>query len=333
MKVLHCINSLKIFGGAEKIVDELRTNLENFSCFELFSRSTELTILYRFYSVIKGVLFILRSSSKFEVFHFHLFPMFYLSVFVNKNKVVIHEHNTTNRRRNIKLLRPIEIFIYRRAKIIVCISEATKASLISSYGPLNNIVVIPNFTRFPFLPNATDQKNEVVDILMVASFSDQKKHDLLIHALSCLPAYFRVHFAGEGKKMVDIKALVNELSLNDKVVFHGNVDDISTLYRSCRFAVLLSNWEGFGMVVVEAASFGKVTICTDVPGLSDVVNNEELLVDKNISPEKLAEKLIYIENKLSRDKNFFLDYSHDLSHLYSFADYKDKLFILYKSIC
>lgn len=329
MKVINCINSLSIYGGAEKIVTEIKDNVDGVESYELYRRVNNLSIMYKLFCFIKGALFFVLNRNRYDFFHFHLFPSFYLSIFIPRGKVIIHEHNTHNRRRDIKILKPVEKYLYRRAKTIICISEAVRLSLNESYGSLKNTCVLPNFTRFEFEGKAK-KTTSTVSILMVASFTSQKKQDLLVRTLKFLPEEFCLDFAGDGHLKESIYELAKELDVLGRIIFHGNVDDISRLYEKCDFAVLLSNWEGFGMVVVEAASFEKVTLCTDVPGLSNVVDREDLLVDLNITPELLASKISDIHQKINRSGSVYEDYCKSLSKKYSFLSYKRRLLEVYE---
>ncbi len=55
------------------------------------------------------------------------------------------------------------------------------------------------------------------------------------------------------------------------VTWLGHIDDISSLWRRCHFAVLPSHREGLPMSLLEAAACGKPMIATDAPGCREIV--------------------------------------------------------------
>src|SRR5690606_34331761 len=71
---------------------------------------------------------------EFDIVHVHLFPSSYwvaLAQFMTFHKpyLIFTEHNTTNRRREIKLFKYIDKWVYRRYDGIVTISDAVDTSL------------------------------------------------------------------------------------------------------------------------------------------------------------------------------------------------------------
>ena len=74
-----------------------------------------------------------------------------------------------------------------------------------------------------------------------------------------------------------------------KVVFAGERTDVPRLMAACDVFVLASEWEGFGLVLVEAMAAGKPVVATRVSGIPEVVLDREtgILVPSR-NPEALA---------------------------------------------
>lgn len=74
---------------------------------------------------------------------------------------------------------------------------------------------------------------------------------------------------GTGKLESELKAKVNELGLNHKVHFMGNLsfDELKYTFADCDIFVLpsVANSEAFGIVQMEAMVYGKPVINTDLP--------------------------------------------------------------------
>ncbi|HEV2450263.1 MAG TPA: glycosyltransferase family 4 protein [Thermoplasmata archaeon] len=72
-----------------------------------------------------------------------------------------------------------------------------------------------------------------------------------------------------------LEALVRSLDLRDRVIFTGHVPqpELDGLYERCRFTVLPSVREGFGLVVVEGWIHDKPVIVTDRAGVAELIKD------------------------------------------------------------
>lgn len=68
---------------------------------------------------------------------------------------------------------------------------------------------------------------------------------------------------GTGSMQDDIKALVAEKGLQNKVMFLGNRHDVAELYQAMDVFLMPSLFEGLGIVGVEAQAAGTPIVCTD----------------------------------------------------------------------
>ena len=59
------------------------------------------------------------------------------------------------------------------------------------------------------------------------------------------------------------------------VTWLGHIEDITSLWRRCHFAVLPSHREGLPMSLLEAAACGKPMIATDAPGCREIVIDDQ----------------------------------------------------------
>ncbi len=84
-----------------------------------------------------------------------------------------------------------------------------------------------------------------------------------------------------------LEGLVRAADLSDRVRFTGHLpqSDLDALYERCRFTLLPSVREGFGLVAVESWLHGKPAIITNRAGISELVHDGEngLLFDPDDS--------------------------------------------------
>jgi len=95
----------------------------------------------------------------------------------------------------------------------------------------------------------------------------------------------------------ELKRASLEVDIANQVVFTGRITDemLSGAYASCGIFVLPSLMEGFGYTLLEAMSFGKVVLATNVGGVPEIVKNgvNGFLVEPG-SADQIGDKLLEI---------------------------------------
>lgn len=327
LKVLHIINSLDI-GGAEKLITEslpifkdkgvniellLLKDTDSF----FYKTLTDLGITVHslhsrnIYNPL-NIFMLIPYFRYFNVVHAHLFPVQYWVAFakilsLSKTKLVFTEHNTTNRRWQNKKFRLFDRISYSCFSKIGCITRDVRKAF-EEYMPTLKIksTVINNGINCNTYQTATklskakiyyrlSESDKVV--IQVAAFRKQKDQNTLIKAFQYLPENYKLLLVGEGDRKVICEELVKTLNLTNKVFFLGKRADTPNLFKSADLSVLCSHWEGFGLVAVESMAAGTPVLASNVPGLSDVVGNGQLLFN-NYDVQKLALKISEIlENR------------------------------------
>ncbi|MBC8088075.1 MAG: glycosyltransferase family 4 protein [Phycisphaerae bacterium] len=101
----------------------------------------------------------------------------------------------------------------------------------------------------------------------------QKGLDLLFRAYAQVPSALRIPLivAGHGDRAL-VQPMVSELGLAETVRFVGKVDGIAReeLFQQCRFVVVPSREETFGMVILEGCAAGKPVALFDVAPMNEV---------------------------------------------------------------
>lgn len=110
-----------------------------------------------------------------------------------------------------------------------------------------------------------------IKLIMVARVGAQKDHALLLKALTqCMDLSWTLDLVGGG----DYKSLLNfaqDNGLISRVRFLGERDDVTTLLRQSDIFLLISNWEGFPISILEAMQAGLPVIASDVGGVQEAV--------------------------------------------------------------
>lgn len=199
--------------------------------------------------------------------------------------------------------------VFRGARLVVANSQNT-ARLLRERWPVDETrlaVLNPGVDAQRFVPAEHDERvrqslgwsgRRVV--LTVGRLQIRKGHDMLIRAL---PAIARrvpnVLYAivGDGGERQRLEKLVEELGVRELVRFHGELADerLIECYQQCDLFVLANrevngDFEGFGMVLVEAQACGKPVIAGASGGTHETMRVPETgLIVPCESPEKLTE--------------------------------------------
>lgn len=293
MKVLHVITEPEA-GGAEKIVrwfaelgeesvEHYAVYLRNPKGLPLGPKESSLSekSYIRPDIVVRLWLFLLRNHSRYDVVHTHLtWPLYYVAFysFLFPCPPLVHtEHNTYNRRREIAGLRKLERFIYGRYEKIICISNATRESLVTWLGhkdlALQRLEVIANGVKLLSPDFLMPKKKEATLFLSIGALSKQKNFIPAMARLAELEDYgcFSYLIAGDGPLKREYQQAIQGFQLESKIQLLGYVSNIQSLVSQAHVALIPSLWEGFGLVAVEFLSAGLPVIVNDVPGLRDVV--------------------------------------------------------------
>jgi len=122
--------------------------------------------------------------------------------------------------------------------------------------------------------------------LFVGTLEPRKNLRRLLRAYALLDEIVRkqtllVIAGGKGWGNVDLVSLVHSLGLTDSVRLVGYVSEehLSTLYAHARFLAMPSLYEGFGLPLVEAMSFGVPVLTSSSSSLPEVAGDAGVLVD------------------------------------------------------
>ncbi|MCM8776053.1 MAG: glycosyltransferase, partial [Candidatus Omnitrophica bacterium] len=86
----------------------------------------------------------------------------------------------------------------------------------------------------------------------------------------------RLLIVGDGREKDTLKKLIGELSLEDRIVFTGNLSDVSKPLAAMDVFALPATWrEGFGLSIIEAMACRKPVIVTNIWALNSLVQNYE----------------------------------------------------------
>ncbi|CAG0936783.1 mannosyl-N-acetyl-alpha-D-glucosaminyl-diphospho-ditrans,octacis-undecaprenol 3-alpha-mannosyltransferase / alpha-1,3-rhamnosyltransferase [Thermoflexales bacterium] len=192
------------------------------------------------------------------------------------------------------IFRTTHFLALRASRVILAISEATKTDLVRFFRvDPQRIVVTSLAADSHFKPSSRTAIDRVRQqyalpdryVLYFGSNKPHKNVPRLIETFTRL----EIRDRGSGMGLViaghwderypQAKDLVGQLSLKDRVRFIGPVqdDDLPALYSGAEVFVFPSEYEGFGLPVLEAMACGAPVVCSNRSSLPEVAGDAALL--------------------------------------------------------
>ena len=138
----------------------------------------------------------------------------------------------------------------------------------------------------------------------VARLETRKGHKFLIDAFKSVleeqkDGHVKLLIIGEGNKRENLESYVEELNLEDKVIFTGYREDVEELMAMMDIFVLTSFREGLPRVLVQAAAVGMPSIAFNVDGVPEIIeDNHNGFLVKAGDVKQLAKRITqYIDHK------------------------------------
>jgi len=177
-------------------------------------------------------------------------------------------------------------FLLPRADCVRVVSNRIKDSIISTGVQLKSIpVVLPIFVDIQAIRQASvnsdlhksyNQFDYI--ILMVSRLESEKNIPMALSAFKkVIDKYPHTGLVilGNGSQHDALMRKTKALGLKDNVVFKGNETDPISYYKTADIFLHTSNYEGYGMAIIEAAASDCRIVTTDVGIASDYFKDTE----------------------------------------------------------
>lgn len=164
-----------------------------------------------------------------------------------------------------------------------------------------NCVTIPNFATIgepqEYAENAKNKKSTDINhqIIMLARLMPQKRIDLMIEVWKKLAKDFpdwNVKVLGDGILKEELENKVRNLGIENSFLMPGGVKDVNAELEASDILCLTSEYEGFGIVLIEAMIKHVPVMAFEYVGVHDIIDNG---VDGFVVPfgdvDEYAEKL------------------------------------------
>ena len=168
---------------------------------------------------------------------------------------------------------------------IICVSNYVKLGI--WYSLHNKCVVVYNGIDNNNYSNEKiniikNKSNNIINIISVGELHHIKGYDRMLNILkevlydlktSNLPIDFHYHIVGEGGERDNLIKLQKQLSLDNKITFHGHIKDAFNIISDFDIFIMPSRSEALAFALLEAYNSGVEIIASNVGGLKEIVEN------------------------------------------------------------
>lgn len=317
IKILHVGKFYPVMGGIEKVMYDIVTGMSKCTdcCCDMLCASTDCrkhvfyingakiistaTWIKVFATMISPSMIwqLRRICRNYHIIHVHHpDPMAALALKLSgyKGKVVLHWHSDILKQKlMLKFYFPLQNWLIKRADVIV---GTTPKYL--DYSPflqdesLHKICIPIGIDSIKYDQEKVNQlkekyKNKKI-VFSLGRLVEYKGYEYLIRAACLLSDDYVVLIGGSGPLKSHLETLILALGLQNRVELLGRIsdEDLPTYYGACDIYALSSIWktEAFGIVQIEAMSYGKPIIATKIEGSGVDWVNENEVSGINVNP-------------------------------------------------
>lgn len=232
----------------------------------------------------------------------HVFLSFHLASIKGRTsaKLIGWMHNSYDAffekdRGYVKNLRNFFKFQMKELSWVVVLSKHDKDLYIQKFGVFPQVIYNP----LTIIPQDKSHGNK--KFLAIGRLSPlHKGFDILIKAFAQFAKQnneWTLDIVGDGSEKSYLDSLIEKYRLHDRVSIFPFTKNVEFFYRNASIYILSSRWEGFGLVLLEAMSYGLPIISSDVPVAKELLDKKAIaLFFENGNISDLCKRMIEIVN-------------------------------------
>ena len=217
------------------------------------------------------------------VVHTHLPVLEYVlpavRLYGRRVKVIHTVHNLAREETRHRVLREVNRRAFSHGVVPVALNEEVRSSICREYAlPPSAVPVVGNGIDLDAFrgPQRRGPRGAGARLLCVARLAPAKNHALLLRTVARLRESGRdvsLTLVGDGPLRGALEERARELGISERVRFAGRRTDTAAFYRDCDLFVLLSDYEGMPMSIIEAMASGLPVVATRAGGVGELVDD------------------------------------------------------------
>ena len=202
-------------------------------------------------------------------------------------------------------------YLLPRAAAVRTVSQRLKKQLIEEFKVAEKkITVAPiykDIEKGNYETRNKESGNKEFIFLTVGRLAPIKNIKMQIEALADVVKIHpetKLWIVGDGPEKKKLEFKIKDLGLEQKVKFWGWQNDPKNFYRQADVFILTSDYEGWGLAIVEAAGFSLPIIMTDVGCAGELIRDKESGLIVPVGNQKMVRQAMVelVENDELRKK-------------------------------
>lgn len=254
-----------------------------------------------------------------DIVHVHSYTAGKFALWLKKNyniSYVVTEHFSGFARgivseSNMQLAKQV----FSHSEINIAVSNEFKKLLEDKFDV--EFQYIPNIVNINFFNPAQKNNDNTFKFINIAFLNKNKNQSILIKAFAEVfknSDKVTLTIVGDGPEYNELKSLIDKLQMQKQIFLYGRArrDEVKKLLQQSDAFVLSSQYETFGVVVIEAMACGLPVVATKCGGPESIVQDERIGLLSDIDEDSLAKSMRYIfENKNRYNSEFIAQYTKD----------------------
>ena len=181
---------------------------------------------------------------------------------------------------NHPFYKPAVSFSINKSDVVTSVSKSLKDDTYNLFNIKKEIHVIPNFIELDKIRNenliscqrSVMAKKEERIVTHISNFRKVKRIPDVIKLFYKIQEKIpsKLMMVGDGPEKAKAEELVNQLGIQDKVIFFGNSNEIDQILSYSDLFLLPSETESFGLAALEAMAWSVPVISSNSGGLPEV---------------------------------------------------------------
>lgn len=255
---------------------------------------------------------------KYKIIHVHANALMYTYPLYIASKQcvpcrIMHSHNTSAAKKIYYPLHFINRFrIKNLANIYIACSQNAGKWMFGNklnFYVLNNGINTDNFVFNTAIRNEYRKQLGIVDKLVignVAKFLPSKNHIFLLNIMAQIikmePESVML-LIGEGPEEEHIKNIAKKLGIFNHIQFLGVRKDVNNIMQAMDLFIFPSNFEGLGIVLIEAQVSGLPCLASDVIPLESKISQKIEYISLNKQADYWARKALQLWHRYSMNRS------------------------------
>jgi glycosyltransferase involved in cell wall biosynthesis len=166
-------------------------------------------------------------------------------------------------------------------------------------------------TSSPIGSDLKETKKKSMRVCSIARVTSQKDYPTLLKALNLLKYKYQIDVTldviGIGRLREDMEKYAIQLYIGENVRWLGRIEKPESKLAGYDAFVLSTNYEGFGLVLLEAMNAGVPVLASNVPAVIEVLGEKSNSLFKVGDYEECAGKLFELHNNLNFRRRLLLE--------------------------